>query len=122
MAQSVETRLPFLDYRLLELVLGQPVEFLFRDGWSKYILRQAMDGILPPEVRNRTDKMGYETPTGVMIRANRGVFLPLLARNRDDSILDVPAIERRFESEKFDERLLCGAVSYLAWKESFSLV
>lgn len=121
MAHSVETRLPFLDYRLLELVLGQSPRLLFRDGWSKYILRQAMTGILPDAVRNRTDKMGYETPTGHLIRQNRAIFLPLLARHRDDTVLDVPAIEHRFESAAFDERLLCGVVSYLSWKETFAV-
>lgn len=120
MAHSVETRLPFLDYRLLELILGQSSRLLFQDGWSKYILRQAMTGILPNEVRNRTDKMGYETPTGHLIRQNRALFVPLLARHRDDTVLDVPAIERRFESEALDERLLCGIVSYLSWKETFA--
>jgi asparagine synthase (glutamine-hydrolysing) len=121
MAHSVETRLPFLDYRLLDLILGQPTNLLFRDGWSKYILRQAMEGVLPPEVQHRTDKMGYETPTGNLIRQNRDVFMPLLARHRADPVLDVPAIERRFESEALDERLLCSAVSYLAWKETFAV-
>jgi asparagine synthase (glutamine-hydrolysing) len=122
MAHSVETRLPFLDYRLLDLVLGQPLSLLFRDGWSKYLLRQAMEGILPTEVQKRFDKMGYETPTGRLIRQNRDVFIPLLARHRGDSVLDVPAIERRFGSRALDDRLLCRAVSYLSWKETYSVV
>jgi len=121
MAHSVESRLPFLDYRLLELVLGQPTNLLFRDGWSKYMLRQAMNGILPDEVQRRTDKMGYETPTGRLIRQNRAMFLPLLERHRDDTVLDVPALERQFESEGLDELLLCGAISYLSWKETFAV-
>lgn len=121
MAHSVETRLPFLDYRLLELVLGQPTKLLFRDGWSKYLLRRAMTGILPEEIQWRTDKMGYETPTGRLIRQNRKIFLPLLARNRGDKVLNVPAIESRFDREDFDERLLCSAVSYLAWREVFAV-
>lgn len=121
MANSVETRLPFLDYRLLELILGQPTSLLFCDGWSKYILRQAMEGILPPKVQRRTDKMGYDTPTGRLIRQNRDMFLPLLVRHRADSVLDVPAIERRFDCEGLDERLLCSAVSYLSWKETFAV-
>lgn len=121
MAHSVETRLPFLDYRLLELVLGQPLSLLFRHGWSKYILRQAMNGVLPEEVRRRTDKMGYETPTGQLIRQNRDIFIPLLRQHADDRVLDVRAIEQRFDSEHFDERLLCGAVSYLSWKTAFSV-
>ena len=121
MAHSVETRLPFLDYRLLDLVMGQATNLLFRDGWSKYILRQSMNGILPAEIQNRTDKMGYETPTGRLIRQNREIFLSLLARHRGDPVLDIPSIERRFESEGLNERLLCGAMSYLSWKETFAV-
>lgn len=121
MAHSVETRLPFLDYRLLELVMGQPTDLLFRGGWSKYILRQAMEGILPAEIRDRTDKMGYETPTRRLIRQNGGMFRALLSRHRDDPILNVPVLERQFDSAGLDERSLCGAVSYLGWKETFSV-
>ena len=119
MAHSIEARLPFLDYRLLDLVLGQPTSLLFRDGWSKYLLRQAMDGILPVEIQRRPDKMGYDTPTGRLIRQNRERFLPLLARHRGDRVLDVPSLERLSQADGFDERLLCSAVSYLSWKEAF---
>ena len=121
MAHSVETRLPFLDYRLLELILGQSTDILFRDGWSKYILRQAMEGILPVEVQKRTDKMGYDTPTRRLIQQNRKIFQPLMARHRKDSVLNVPVIERLFDSEKIDERLLCSAMSYLSWQETFQV-
>jgi asparagine synthase (glutamine-hydrolysing) len=119
MAHSVETRLPFLDYRLLEFVLGQPLDLLFRQGWSKYILRKAMHGLLPEAVENRTDKMGYDTPTRRLIRENREVFLPLLQRHAGDSVLDTEAIVRDFDSPRIQENLLCGAVSYLSWKEMF---
>jgi asparagine synthase (glutamine-hydrolysing) len=62
MAYSIETRLPFLDYRLVEFVFGLPMEFKIREGVTKIILRKAMEGILPEEVRNRMDKMGFVTP------------------------------------------------------------
>ena len=62
MAYSIETRLPFLDYRLVELVFGLPMEFKIREGVTKIVLRKAMEGVLPEEVRNRMDKMGFVTP------------------------------------------------------------
>lgn len=62
MAYSIETRLPFLDYRLVEFVFGLPMEFKIREGVTKIILRRSMEGILPEEVRNRMDKMGFVTP------------------------------------------------------------
>jgi asparagine synthase (glutamine-hydrolysing) len=68
MAHSVESRLPFLDYRLVEFVIGLPAEFKLWDGTTKRVLRAAMHGILPEKVRNRMDKMGFVTPEEVWIR------------------------------------------------------
>jgi len=62
MAYSIETRLPFLDYRLVEFVFSLPTEFKIKEGVTKIILRIAMHGILPEEVRNRMDKIGFATP------------------------------------------------------------
>jgi asparagine synthase (glutamine-hydrolysing) len=119
MAHSIESRLPFLDFRLLEFVLGQPLDLLLRHGWSKYLLRRAMHGMLPEVVENRTDKMGYDTPTGRLIRESRDTFLPLLRRHAGDPILDTEAVARDFDSPRIDEDFLCGALSYLSWREVF---
>ncbi|MCX5677993.1 MAG: asparagine synthase (glutamine-hydrolyzing) [Candidatus Omnitrophica bacterium] len=62
MAHSVESRSPFLDYRLVEYAFSLGPEYKIRDGITKYMLRRSMKGILPEEVRTRTDKMGFATP------------------------------------------------------------
>jgi asparagine synthetase B (glutamine-hydrolysing) len=121
MAHSIESRLPFLDYRLLGLVLGQSTDLFYRRGWSKYILRKAMHGLLPEGIENRTDKMGYDTPTSRLIRESGDVFLPLLARHQGDPVLDTGAVIRDFSSPRLRADTLCSAVSYLAWKETFSV-
>lgn len=51
---GVETRLPFLDCRLIDFMLTVPARVRFRDGWIKWILRQSLEGILAEEVRQRT--------------------------------------------------------------------
>ena len=51
MAFSRELRIPFLDHRLVEFSFSLPDTLLIKDGWPKYILRQAMRGILPDDVR-----------------------------------------------------------------------
>ena len=61
MAHSVETRLPFLDYRLVSLLFGLPAEWKVRGPWNKFILREAMRGRIPESVRARPDKMGFPT-------------------------------------------------------------
>jgi asparagine synthase (glutamine-hydrolysing) len=59
---SVENRSPFLDYTLVEKVLASPASQKINHGTSKYILREAMKGILPDPIRLRQDKVGFETP------------------------------------------------------------
>lgn len=62
MAFSIEARLPFLDYRLIEYIFNLPFDQKIKEGVTKVVLRDAMRGTLPEEVRNRYDKMGFVTP------------------------------------------------------------
>jgi len=62
MAFSIEARVPFLDYRLVEYAFALPDAQKIRSGLSKFVLREATRGILPERVRLRTDKMGFVTP------------------------------------------------------------
>lgn len=74
MAHSVESRTPFLDYRLVEFVCGLPSDFKLRRGWTKRVLREAMRGILPEEIRMRVDKIGFATPEALWIRKHAKFF------------------------------------------------
>jgi asparagine synthase (glutamine-hydrolysing) len=56
---GLENRSPFLDRRLVELALALPEEQRWRMGQTKYILRQAMKGILPESIRLRTTKADF---------------------------------------------------------------
>lgn len=60
MAHSIEARLPFLDYRVVEAALAMPVEARIHNGWSKYPLRST--SLLPDEVRWRTTKLAFNAP------------------------------------------------------------
>lgn len=62
MAHSREVRLPFLDHRLVEFVFSLPDNLIIRDGWTKWILRQAFRGVVPDAILDRVDKLGYEPP------------------------------------------------------------
>ncbi len=81
-AFSLETRTPFLDYRLVEYLFSLPSSLKIRHGRTKWILRQAMQGILPDEVRLRKDKLGFPTPTRAWLWSNReGIKGLFSARN-----------------------------------------
>lgn len=68
MANSIESRVPFLDYRLVERTLASSSSKKIKDGITKNILRKAMKGTLPEKIRNRMDKMGFETPQDAWFR------------------------------------------------------
>lgn len=67
MAHSLEIRLPFLDHRLVNFVLGLPVTLKLNNGWTKYILRKSMHE-LPQEIRWRKDKQGFITPQEIWLK------------------------------------------------------
>jgi asparagine synthase (glutamine-hydrolysing) len=68
MAHSVESRHPFLDYRLVEFAVNCPPGFKLRDGWTKWLLRDAMKGVLPEKVRLRKTKLGFDAPEVAWMR------------------------------------------------------
>jgi asparagine synthase (glutamine-hydrolysing) len=92
MSFSLESRLPFLDHRIAEFVLGLPTEWLMKDGKNKWLLRQAMSDLVPSSVVQRKNKYGFPIPDAVwltgylrseveeLIRsdalASRGIFDP----------------------------------------------
>lgn len=68
MAHSVESRLPFLDYQLVEFAVNCPPALKLRHGWSKWLLRNAMTDVLPEKIRLRRSKLGFDTPDRDWIR------------------------------------------------------
>ena len=94
MAFAVETRLPFLDYRLVELCIGLSLEYKIRDGWTKWILRKCMAGTVPNEIVWRKDKIGFEAPdanwmTAEQSHVRRTIMSSDLVRSiTDDARLD----------------------------------
>jgi asparagine synthase (glutamine-hydrolysing) len=68
MAFSVEARVPFLDHRLGEWLAGLSPEHKIRNGMTKVVMRDAMTGVLPERVRQRTDKMGFVVPQDQWLR------------------------------------------------------
>ncbi|SIR44217.1 asparagine synthase (glutamine-hydrolyzing) [Pontibacter lucknowensis] len=59
---SLEARVPFLDYRLVEKTLASSEDWAIRHGITKFILRESMKGVLPEKIRMRQDKIGFGTP------------------------------------------------------------
>jgi asparagine synthase (glutamine-hydrolysing) len=62
MIHSVESRMPFMDYRLAEFTADVPANYKIHSGWTKYFARQAFDGKLPDSITWRRDKLGWPMP------------------------------------------------------------
>lgn len=90
MAVGREIRLPFLDSRLIDLMLRVPDDFKLRSGWTKYCLREAMRPFLPPEIAWRKDKMGFSNPQGEWLK--RELRQPLRDAFGSDSLLSTKGI------------------------------
>jgi asparagine synthase (glutamine-hydrolysing) len=78
MAFSIEARVPFIEYRLIEFVMKVPAIYKIHNGWSKHLLRNAMEGLLPKDIQWRKDKMGFVTPEEAWVQNLRPHFVNLI--------------------------------------------
>ena len=125
MATSVESRVPFLDHKLVEFTCSLPERLKLRGGTTKYILREAMKGVLPEAILKRP-KMGFPVPIAAWFRgpyrsvideyvlgeraASRGIFNPQVVRS---------IVERhQCGAENHDERLW-ALVNFEIWQRQF---
>ena len=101
MAVSIESRVPLLDKRIVDLVTSMPPPLKFQGGQTKHILKKAITGLLPKTILERKDKMGFPVPLqewmqGSCVRdfvgdtllasrsLERGIFNPLALRSMID--------------------------------------
>lgn len=100
MAFSVESRVPFLDYNLVEFMFSTPADQKIRNGWTKYVYRRAMKGLIPEEVRLRRDKMGFVTPEEVWMKNTmRPQFEQIISQVSDnDPVFTASALKESFQS------------------------
>ena len=98
MATSVESRVPFLDHKLVEFTSGLPERLKLRGWTTKYVLRQSMKGILPETILSRP-KMGFPVPVGTWFR---GAYASVI----DDYVLSERALGRGIFSPDFVRSLV----------------
>jgi asparagine synthase (glutamine-hydrolysing) len=126
MAHSIEARLPYLDYRLVELMFSLEPQQLIRNGHAKVILRDALADLLPERVRERTDKMGFQTPearwlAGPLAPFAKEVLTSPESRGRGYVNVDAAQASLRRQGERAWEAgsPLWRAVSLELWAQTF---
>jgi asparagine synthase (glutamine-hydrolysing) len=104
---SIESRQPFLTIEMAEFLLSLPESYLLGpDGETKRIFRAAMRGIVPDEILDRRDKIGFQTPEQEWLRDQRHEIDQWLSAGED-----IPFINAK-ESRKHIERVLSGEASF----------
>jgi asparagine synthase (glutamine-hydrolysing) len=103
MAFSIETRLPFLDYRLVDFMFTVPSYLKIDNGTTKVILREAMKDTIPEKIVNRQSKFGFETKEADWFRTDAFKVLILDIINsqsfRNRPYYDIEEVEK--EVQKF---------------------
>ncbi len=121
MRWSVESRVPFLTTDIAEFLLSLPENYLISDkGETKYIFRDAMRGIVPNEILDRKDKIGFEPPENDWLMSSKPfideivndlhkvpVFNVEYCRNIITNYYNNPA--------SIDSRLIWRIINYARW-------
>jgi asparagine synthase (glutamine-hydrolysing) len=97
MATSLETRAPFLDTAVMELALSMPGDLKIRGGERKWILKQAMKGILPDRILTRR-KEGFSIPMKNWLRTDLAPLMQSLLspeRVRSRGLFEPAEVQRR---------------------------
>ena len=100
MAASIESRVPFLDHKLVEFAAGLPPRMKLRGFTTKWILREAVRTILPPSILSRP-KMGFPVPFALWMRGPWGQLardVLLDRRTRERGIIEAPAVARLIDA------------------------
>ena len=127
MAFSVESRVPFLDYRVVEYALNAPTSIKINRGLRKYILREAFKKILPKAIYSRYDKLGFPTPQERWTIENIDNILIMLkdALNELNDLLDVKAFDNAekyiINGDKSFIFLVWRIIIFARWKKLFGV-
>lgn len=98
MAHSLESRLPFLDHRLVEFVFQNASTLRIRNGWTKWIHRQAFSDFLPRGITWRRDKVGFDTPLQQWLTDGRDFIRDLLLADTVRTYLDPAQVEAQLKT------------------------
>lgn len=120
MWHGVETRLPFLDYRLVETALSLPGELKICHGWTKHVLRKAMEKVLPASIVWRTDKRGFEAPDSLWLARHSTAMVDAIKHSAILSTLcDLSRLAEEFP--RLDAGTRWRLYSLALWEARFSV-
>lgn len=123
MSVSLESRVPLLDYRIVDLITSLPPPLKFKGGRTKHILKKAVRDLLPASVLERKDKMGFPVPLaewmrGGVVREFVGDVL-LSQRSLQRGIFKPQSLQAMLDHQGVGGRQLWGALSLELWHRAY---
>lgn len=123
MAVSIESRVPLLDRRIIDLISRMPAGMKFKGGELKYLLKQTIKETMPSEILNRKDKMGFPVPLHIWSKnkKTRDFIMDTLTskKAKERNIINTKYVEQIVNSEQPFSRGLWGLLSMELWFNQF---
>lgn len=122
MAWGLESRVPLLDHRIVELIASIPPVIKFKGGQPKYLFRKAVKNIVPDEILERKDKKGFPVPLHIWQRGPLREFICdilLSSRAKQRGIFRPKELEKAIEDEKSFGRVIWGCLCLELWFSTF---
>lgn len=122
MAVSIESRVPLLDRRIVDLISTMPAGMKFKGGEMKYLLKKTIKNVLPDEIINRKDKMGFPVPLHIWSKNKAKGFIMdtlLSKKSRERNMINTDYVEKLICSEQPFSRGLWGLLSLELWHNQF---
>ena len=118
---SIESRVPFLDHRLVEQALQTNVFFLMDGQYTKKLLRESFAQYVPDIISKRTDKIGFGNPENEWVTSliDSGKFEDLFADSSSSKYFNLERIKNLIRSPKTasDYNFLWRVYCFLAWNK-----
>lgn len=126
MMHSIESRLPFLDYNLVQLAFSLPESYKLRNGKTKALLRAGLKDSMPKEIIERHDKKGFPAPDIELFKNNSEEITELLKKtiNQSPEIFNsslVTSFEEFMSGSRPYNSLWLRAISFYKWRQLFNL-
>lgn len=122
MAASIESRVPLLDHRIVEFMARVPPNIKFAGGRMKHLFKESIRNIVPQQIFDRKDKMGFPTPLAAWTKGVARDFVRdtlLSDRARQRGLYNVEAVEKALDNEREFGRVVWGLLCLELWHRNF---
>ncbi len=119
MAWSVESRMPFMDWRLVNFLARLPLAYRIHAGWTKWLARHAMQGRLPDEVLWRRDKLGWAIPEAAWFGSGGPLEAWLTSRLRASPLVAELARSQKIDLARANLSVRIRLLNLAVWSRLF---